>query len=602
MTSHSASHFTTVRFLVGRFLRAATTDLVIEPCRKSVQQVRQFVGTAYSIASHCLSSIGEVADGVWQVQSVVGETARVLISATAYITTLALYRRCVVGGSTAMQVVLLLALGWAHIVYQLAAWISTRTFALLRVQRYSTLGQMTSTLDWRDIAVLAPDMVPCVGLPYTMPLSVLRAPAAGPDTSGCGSVEDALVDYPFEPHFFYLPNGMRVHYACVELGGDTAGGSASSHSISSGGSHSINSGGSSTASLAHDSTTTLLMVHGRHTWSYLFRNVMAAVAESMDTSTDSISAPPRLRLIALDLPGFGKSDRVAEDARWYHFDESIGSDSAAAALSFARSADTLANDDVDNATTMPMPIFGGTASPLRTEHEKLHQDQLSVRSGSTLFAMDTGMSGAAHGVPASSTLTVMDTSAAIIALHRFTVAEALKRFRPSVVVAHDYGCEVTLDAVHALANWHGGALEANYIPRVLMIEPLVCTGADLRSDNLLASLLKRACASVIPHSFHVAAVEGARKSRAMPMSMASMKTALGACHDAYRQSIAYNGRRSREASAARELDVSLLLDREEPLAILDDVLVRRVVELVPWLEDGCGVIGDVIGWNRRSVC
>jgi haloalkane dehalogenase len=72
-----------------------------------------------------------------------------------------------------------------------------------------------------------------------------------------------LPGFPFEPRYVTLPDGVRMHY--VDEGPAGAG--------------------------------TVLLLHGQPTWSYLYRKVVARLVEH------------GLRAIALDLVGFGRSDK-----------------------------------------------------------------------------------------------------------------------------------------------------------------------------------------------------------------------------------------------------------------------------------------------------
>jgi haloalkane dehalogenase len=82
---------------------------------------------------------------------------------------------------------------------------------------------------------------------------------------------DGLPDYPFTPHWFDQPGGLRMHYL-DEGAGDT----------------------------------TFLCLHGQPSWSYLYRKMIPVLARAG-------------RVIAPDLIGFGKSDKPVDDTR-YTFD------------------------------------------------------------------------------------------------------------------------------------------------------------------------------------------------------------------------------------------------------------------------------------------
>jgi haloalkane dehalogenase len=73
-----------------------------------------------------------------------------------------------------------------------------------------------------------------------------------------------LPEFPFEPRYVTLPDGLRMHY--VDEGGT-------------------------------EGSETVLLLHGQPTWSYLYRNVMARLVER------------GLRAVAPDLIGFGRSDK-----------------------------------------------------------------------------------------------------------------------------------------------------------------------------------------------------------------------------------------------------------------------------------------------------
>lgn len=75
-----------------------------------------------------------------------------------------------------------------------------------------------------------------------------------------------LPDYPFEPHYFEVEPGLRLHYVDE---GDRRG-------------------------------KPVLMLHGEPTWSYLYRHMIPPVTTA------------GLRVLAPDLIGFGKSDKPAE--------------------------------------------------------------------------------------------------------------------------------------------------------------------------------------------------------------------------------------------------------------------------------------------------
>jgi haloalkane dehalogenase len=74
---------------------------------------------------------------------------------------------------------------------------------------------------------------------------------------------NGLPDYPFEPHYLTLADGLRLHY--VDEGPADA--------------------------------EVVLMLHGEPSWSYLYRHMVPVFAES------------GLRAVAPDLVGFGKSDK-----------------------------------------------------------------------------------------------------------------------------------------------------------------------------------------------------------------------------------------------------------------------------------------------------
>jgi len=75
-----------------------------------------------------------------------------------------------------------------------------------------------------------------------------------------------LLDYPFEPHYFDVEPGLRLHY--VDEGEHRA--------------------------------RPVLMLHGEPTWSYLYRHMIPKVTAA------------GLRVLAPDLIGFGKSDKPAD--------------------------------------------------------------------------------------------------------------------------------------------------------------------------------------------------------------------------------------------------------------------------------------------------
>ena len=75
-----------------------------------------------------------------------------------------------------------------------------------------------------------------------------------------------LADYPFEPHYVELSNGLRVHYLDE---GDASG-------------------------------ETILLLHGEPTWSYLYRHVIPPLVAAGH------------RCVAPDLVGFGKSDKPTD--------------------------------------------------------------------------------------------------------------------------------------------------------------------------------------------------------------------------------------------------------------------------------------------------
>ncbi|MFE8070939.1 haloalkane dehalogenase [Marinobacteraceae bacterium S3BR75-40.1] len=74
-----------------------------------------------------------------------------------------------------------------------------------------------------------------------------------------------LPDYPFEPHYYELKEGIRLHY--VDAGPQDA--------------------------------KPVLMLHGEPSWSYLYRHMIPPVADAGH------------RVLAPDLVGFGKSDKPA---------------------------------------------------------------------------------------------------------------------------------------------------------------------------------------------------------------------------------------------------------------------------------------------------
>lgn len=87
-----------------------------------------------------------------------------------------------------------------------------------------------------------------------------------------------LPGYAFAPHYLELEDdlsGLRLHY--VEEGGGTP----------------------------------ILLLHGEPTWSYLYRNMIPLLARSG-------------RVVAPDLIGFGRSDKVTEIG-WYSYDRHVGS-------------------------------------------------------------------------------------------------------------------------------------------------------------------------------------------------------------------------------------------------------------------------------------
>ena len=79
---------------------------------------------------------------------------------------------------------------------------------------------------------------------------------------------DNLPGYPFAPHYVAVGENLRMHY--VDTGPDDA------------------------------APETVLMLHGEPTWSYLYRSMIPMVAAA------------GYRVLAPDLIGFGKSDKIAE--------------------------------------------------------------------------------------------------------------------------------------------------------------------------------------------------------------------------------------------------------------------------------------------------
>lgn len=86
---------------------------------------------------------------------------------------------------------------------------------------------------------------------------------------------DALVDYPFEPHYLDV-DGLRMHY--VDEGPRDA--------------------------------PVALLVHGMPTWSYLYRHMIPPLVAA------------GYRCVAADHIGFGRSDKVT-DPRWYDIDRHV---------------------------------------------------------------------------------------------------------------------------------------------------------------------------------------------------------------------------------------------------------------------------------------
>jgi haloalkane dehalogenase len=113
---------------------------------------------------------------------------------------------------------------------------------------------------------LFPNKDPQMALPSQTPGSI------GPNIQkGDESVEDSgralrsdLPDYPFVPRYHVLPDGARMHY--VDEG--------------------------------HSGATAVLLLHREPTWSYLYRKMIPPIVKA------------GLRVLAPDLIGFGKSDKL----------------------------------------------------------------------------------------------------------------------------------------------------------------------------------------------------------------------------------------------------------------------------------------------------
>lgn len=91
-----------------------------------------------------------------------------------------------------------------------------------------------------------------------------------------------LPDWPYAPRYFELPNGLRLHY--------------------------IDEG-------PRDAAKTFLCLHGQPTWSYLYRRMIPVFTAAGH------------RVVAPDFPGFGRSDKPADEATYtfeFHRDALLG--------------------------------------------------------------------------------------------------------------------------------------------------------------------------------------------------------------------------------------------------------------------------------------
>ena len=91
-----------------------------------------------------------------------------------------------------------------------------------------------------------------------------------------------LPDWPYAPHYFERPDGLRLHY--VDEG-------------------------------PRDAAKTFLCLHGQPTWSYLYRRMIPVFVAAGD------------RVVAPDFLGFGRSDKPADEAIYtfdFHRDTLLG--------------------------------------------------------------------------------------------------------------------------------------------------------------------------------------------------------------------------------------------------------------------------------------
>jgi len=117
--------------------------------------------------------------------------------------------------------------------------------------------------------------------------TVLRTPEARFDT---------LPDFPFEPHFIDdLPGfpGVRVHYLDEEPTGEAPGAPELAADVSD---------DAVAAAARWSPAATILCLHGHPTWSFLYRRMIPLMCGA------------GYRVVAPDLPGFGKSDKPADEA------------------------------------------------------------------------------------------------------------------------------------------------------------------------------------------------------------------------------------------------------------------------------------------------
>ena len=435
-------------------------------------------------------------------------------------------------------------------------------------------------------------------MPYTSPLSIVRpSESKWMDTLSAES-------HPFEANYFHLSNGMRVHFMDVQLyypfppSPSVRSNMLSRTSFATAPSqlpgyhrqttvYSPIFAGSpvpeSTAAIADDNEDplTILMVHGRHSWSHVFRNVIACLADAVESNP----ASRPLRLVAVDLPGYGRSDTLLASTE-FHLKRSMPPSS----MPKSDEDDTVSV--LSQETRAPAsPYFPGTpqASPYMSRRrrptsassQRVHRLNKQMSETSSLWTESTRRPLFASAVKEETT--PIDMVPGVLDLHVATVMEAWTRFQPAVIMAHDYGCLVTLAAKQRLTAAEHPCVQRS---KLMLVQPAVM---DQKPTTLTTELLQRMIVPSLKPSMRIASTEER-----------TLVSYLRYCHEAWQNGKAYDipSFMKRDGNMKSTIDPDALLHMESPFPVLDDVLVQRLREIMPALEHA-PVLGALMNWNNR---